>query len=81
MIDRFRIDSSDNAHVVRKLGGVREQLAHPLAARAVLVELKRRTNERQTRLETAHSGQSLLSAYFRRKLGAMPFVQQRLVIE
>ncbi len=81
MVDGLGVHALDEAQVVGNLGRVRQQIAQPGAALAVLLKLERRTDQRQARLVARHAGQTLLAANFGRQLGTVLFVQQRLVIE
>ena len=81
VVDRLGVHRADEAEVVDDLGGVRQQLADPRAACAVLREFEERAGQRQRRLVARHAGEPLALAHGVGQLLAVPLVEQRLVVE
>ena len=81
MVDRLGVHRTDDAELVDDPCGVRKQLAHPEAVRAVLLELELGARQRQRRLIAAHAGESLTLPDRVRELLAVAFLKERLVIE
>ena len=69
------------AQLVDDLRGVRQQLADPRAALAVLRELELRAGQRKRPLERGHAGQALAHPHRLGQLLAVHRAEQRLVVE
>ena len=81
VIDGLGLHRPDDAEVVHDFRGVREQLAHPGAGLAVLLELEKGTGQRQGGLIPGHARETLAHPHRFRKLLAIAPVEQRLVIK
>ena len=80
VIDGVGVDGLDQRDVVDDLGRVRQQLADPLAALAVLLELELRRRDREPRLAAGHRGDALALADAVGQVLVEIFGQLRLVI-
>ena len=81
VIDRLGVERFHDAEVIDHLGGVRQDAADPGAAFAVLLELERRTRQRQAGLISRHAGQALALANRIGQLLAVLLIEQRLVVK
>ena len=80
MVNGFGVHGTDEAEVVGNGGDVRQELAHPRAASAVLRELEVAGLDRQL-LASGHGGEPLAHADGIGKLLTAELLQHRLVIE
>ena len=80
MIDGAGVHAFDHGDLIHDLRRVREQLAHPAAALAVLREFEHARSHRQPRLAAGHRGDALAIANALRQILVEKLRQPRLVI-
>ena len=81
VVDCFGVERLDNGDVIDDGGDVRQELADPGAALAVLVELEHWRHAGERLLSGRHPGDALSHAYGTGQLLAVVFAQLGLVIE
>ncbi len=81
VVDRLGLHRADERDVVRDLRGMRQELAEPCAALAVLPELEDRWGNRETLLPGGHRGDPLAHPHRVGQLDPAALAEGRLVIE
>src|SRR5690606_33994584 len=81
VIDRFGMQTANDAELVHDLGCVGKKIAHPGSGITVLVKIVVRSDEWKFSLIWRHSGKPLTIPYRRRSVFAHPFVEHGFVIK
>src|SRR4051812_25618603 len=81
VVDRFGVKRLDHTDIVDDFGRVRQQLADPSAALAMLSKLEHRRHAWERTLPAGHAGNALTHADRSRKFLAMMCGQRWLVVE
>ena len=81
MVDRLGMHRLDEAQLVRLLGKMRENLAHPMSGLSLPGELENAGSNRKVLLPGSHGGQTLALAYAVGQILSMMLLHARLGIE